>query len=319
MPKLIVVAGASGAGKTFMLSQLSGYRNDIVPIKKYTTRRPRKMESSDETIDLHLSCDDLCVRNCDYTYHYCGNNYGVKKGDIDRVLRNGKYPMVIIANCNTITKIKKDYPTALVLYVQSGLSGDDLKSKLLQYRDPVDVAERMKRQKTGFIDYVQHMNKKLFDFTLTNYYDDTFMQQIELILEDELISDSNTDYIFVIMSFDPKYDEIYAAIKSGGRRIFDRNLMIERVSEHNGDFIITDRIESSIEKAEIIICDVSERNLNVYYELGYARALKKHIIMTASKGTELPFDVRQHKTNFYDSSFQLQNLIEKELMYYYNS
>ncbi len=33
MSRLIIVAGASGAGKTFMLSELSKYRNDIVPIK----------------------------------------------------------------------------------------------------------------------------------------------------------------------------------------------------------------------------------------------------------------------------------------------
>lgn len=41
MARLIVVAGASGAGKTFMLSQLTEYRDDIIPIKKLTTRTHR--------------------------------------------------------------------------------------------------------------------------------------------------------------------------------------------------------------------------------------------------------------------------------------
>lgn len=318
MSKLIIVAGASGAGKTFMLYQLSRYRNDIIPIKKYTTRGPRKNELSDETLDLHLNCDDRDIRRCNYTYQYCNHSYGIIKSDIDKVLKLGKNPMVIVANCNAISKIKKDYPSALVFYIQSGLSGSDLQSKLLQYRDPIDVEERMKRQKSGFNDYVQHMNKKLFDYILINYYDDTFMQQIEYILEDELISTVDANYIFVIMSFDPKYDEVYEAIKAGGERVHNKNLKVQRVSEHKGDYIITDRIEASIEKAEIIICDVSETSPNVYYELGYARAKKKHIILTAAQGTELPFDVRQYKTNFYDTAFQLQKLIEKELQYYYN-
>ncbi len=318
MPRLIIVAGASGAGKTFMLFQLSKYRNDIISIRKYTTRGPRKNESSDETLDLHLNCDDRDIRKCDYTYQYCNNSYGIKKSDIEKVLKLGKNPMVIVANCNAISKIKIDYPTALVLYVQSALSGNDLQSKLLQYRDHIDVEERMKRQKSGFNDYVQHMNKNLFDYILINYYDDTFMQQVEYILEDELTPTVDANYIFVIMSFDPRYDEVYEAIKSGGEKVRGKNLIVQRVSEHRGDYIITDRIESSIEKAGAIICDVSEKSPNVYYELGYARAKRKHIILTAIQGTELPFDVRQYRTNFYKSAFQLQEFIEKELAYYYS-
>ncbi len=62
-----------------------------------------------------------------------------------------KNPIVIIANCNTIDKIKQDYHDTLILYVISGLSGEDLKVQLLKYRDPVDVEERMKRQKMDLL------------------------------------------------------------------------------------------------------------------------------------------------------------------------
>lgn len=83
MSRLIIVAGASGAGKTFMLSELSKYRNDIVPIKKYTTRGPRKNETEDETIDLHLSCSSSMMKECDYPYNYNGHKYGIKKNEIN--------------------------------------------------------------------------------------------------------------------------------------------------------------------------------------------------------------------------------------------
>lgn len=318
MPRLIIVAGASGAGKTFMLSQLSKYRNDIIAIKKFTTRGPRKGEPTIETIDLHLCRTYDEVKECEYTYPYNGNFYGIKKCNINKVLMENKNPIVVVANCNTISKIKKDFPSALVFYVNSGLSGNDLKEQLLKYRDPVDVDERMKRQKAGFNDYVRHLNKKLFDYVLINYFDETFIEQIECILEDEFAVPNDINHIFVIMSFDSKYNEIYEAIKLGGKLLPMSNLRIQRVSEQKGDYVITDTIERSIITAELIICDVSEKSLNVYYELGYARAQNKYIILTAMEGTVLPFDVQQYKVNFYKNEIELQKIIEKELLHYYN-
>lgn len=317
MARLIIVAGASGAGKTFMLLQLSGYRDDIIAIKKYTTRSARKGEPKEESIDLKFNCKPNDIKKCEYTYSYCGNNYGIKKSEIDTILKKDKNPVIIVANCNTIAKIKRDYHDALVLYINSGLSGEDLKAQLLKYRDPVDVEERMRRQKNGFNDYIQHMNKKLFDYFLVNYFDDTFIQQIEFILEEELNSYSNSNYIFVIMSFDEKYDDVYEALKIAGKLVDGRELIVERVSEPFGDYIITERIEQSIKRAELIICDVSEKSPNVYYELGFARARNKTIIMTAKEGTELPFDVRQYKTNFYRNTINLQKIISEELNAYY--
>lgn len=317
MARLIVVAGASGAGKTFMLTQLANYRDDIIPIKKYTTRSARICEPEEETIDLRLKQETKEVKKCKYTYHYCGKFYGIKKEDIDIVLKKNRNPIVIVANCNTIDKIKRDYSDALFFYVHSALSGEDLKEQLLKYGDPVEVEERMRRQKNGFIDYIQHMNKHLFDNFLVNYYDETFLQQIEFVLEEELNSSSDANYIFVIMSFDKKYDEIYEALKIAGKLVENRKLVIERVSEPLGDYIITERIEQSIKRAELVICDVSEKSLNVYYELGYARAMNKRIIVTAMKGTKLPFDVGHYKTNFYTNTIDLQRIVYDELSFYY--
>lgn len=317
MARLIVVAGASGAGKTFMLSQLCEYRDDIIPIQKLTTRTHRMDEPKEESIDLIFDCSTSDVKKCDYTYQYCGKQYGFQRQKINAVLRKNKNPIVIIAKCDTIAKIKRDYQNALVLYVNSGLSGNDLKKQLIKYRDPIDVEERMKRQKNGFIDYIHHMNKGFFDYFLVNYFDDTFLQQMEYILEEELSDLNDANYIFVIMSFDKKYDEIYEALKMAGKMVDGRTLEIERVSEPYGDYIITKRIEESIKKAELIICDLSEKSLNVFYELGYARSKNKTIIMTAKEGTELPFDVMQYKTKFYKDPFYLQKIVAEELNSYY--
>lgn len=318
MSRLIIVAGASGAGKTFMLSELSRYRNDIVPIKKYTTRGPRKNEPKDETIDLHLSCSYSIIKECDYPYHFNGHTYGIKKNEIDYQLHKNKNPLVIVANCNTISKMKKDYPNAIILFVHSGLSGEDLKKQLIKYNDPLDVTERMKRHQNSYNEYLRHISENLFDYVLVNFFDETFIEQVDYIINKELELPTDVNYIFVIMSFDPKYDDTYEAIKMGGKLFKKYDLEIQRVSEHKGDYIITERIERSINRAEIIICDVTEKSPNVYYELGYARAKNKRIILTAKEGTELPFDVRQYSTKFYKTDIHLQKIITDELEHYFS-
>jgi guanylate kinase len=160
MARLIIVSGASGAGKTFLLDKLHSLNEKIRILKKLTTRPLRKNEVSNETKDLLLNRSIEEVRSLDYTYHYCGHFYGFNKSDIDNAILQGFSPIVIVASCSTIHKIKKDYKNALVLYVQNILSGADLKEQLVKERDPIEVDERMARQERSFRDYINHIDKK---------------------------------------------------------------------------------------------------------------------------------------------------------------
>lgn len=62
----------------------------------------------------------------------------------------------------------------------------------------------------------------------------------------------------------------------------------------------TDKIDSTIinylENADLVIADISERNVNVYYEAGYRTAIGKPLIYIAVSGTEFPFDTRNLRT-----------------------
>ncbi len=263
-----------------------------------------------------MSCSSSMMKECDYPYNYNGHKYGIKKNEINSVLHSNKNPIVIVANCNAISRMKKDYPNSIILFVHSGLSGEDLKKQLEKYNDPLDVTERMKRHQDSYNEYLRHISQNLFDYILVNFFDNTFIEQIDYILNMELELPTDVNYVFVIMSFDPKYDDTYEAIKMGGKLVKEYDLEIQRVSEHKGDYIITERIERSINRAEVIICDVSEKSPNVYYELGYARAKNKKIILTAKTGTELPFDVRQYSTKFYNSDIHLQKIIKDELEHF---
>jgi len=105
-----------------------------------------------------LNCGQNEISRCDYIYPYGGNKYGIKKHEINNILHSNKNPIVIVANCNTISRIKKDYPTAIIIFVHSGLSGYDLKEQLLKYDDPLDVRVRMERHKDSYADYVNHIH-----------------------------------------------------------------------------------------------------------------------------------------------------------------
>ena len=55
-----------------------------------------------------------------------------------------------------------------------------------------------------------------------------------------------------------------------------------------------------------MIAEISGARPNVFYELGYARALGKAVIQTAYEGTTLPFDVFDVPTHFWNSQDELE-------------
>lgn len=323
MARLIIVSGASGAGKSFLLEQISVTASSKVkPLKKYTTRTHRHTENPKESNDLIFDCSEDALESCDYGYRYCSHDYGFNKVDIDNLLSKGVSPIVIVAKCHTINEIKSDYPSALVLYVQNVLSGNDLKVELERQRDPIEIEERMRRQQDSFFDYIKNIDKKIFDYVLINNFSEQFKSQIDYILHQEL-KVNDFGYIFVIMSFDKSLDNEYSAIKACGD--FFRK-KIERVSDvKGGAYKITNKIEECIEKAGLIICDISIPSTNVYYEFGYARAKNKQIILTKkvedlSQGiTNLPFDIQDCNVIPYDSPTELQRQIKLKLKEYFES
>jgi hypothetical protein len=66
--------------------------------------------------------------------------------------------------------------------------------------------------------------------------------------------------------------------------------------------------------------DPMETNPNVYYEVGYADALNKPLILIADRKEGLkPFDVRAYRTIFYENSIGGKNAVEKDLRAYLKS
>jgi len=321
MNKLIILAGASGAGKSFLLEQMKNVNPNIIPIKKLSTRKPRSYEKEGTEVDLYFNCDvDKIQRQCKYVYPYGKETYGIIKEDIDCALRQGKIPAVIVRDCKEIIDIKKDYKGKTVtLYMQSGYSGTDLEKILIeQGREDIDITERDKRTKRDYEQYRKYFRE--FNGVLINYYEpDPLIEHFRDILDNENIKDPTKHKdIFVIMSFDAEMNNIYTEIKIAGKLI-DEQINIHRVDEQGGaTYAISNAILNKINEAELIICDLTKNKQNVYFELGYAMAKNKPIIIVAEKGTDIKFDVAGYKILFYKDVTDLKEKLQSNLKSFYS-
>lgn len=61
-------------------------------------------------------------------------------------------------------------------------------------------------------------------------------------------------------------------------------------------------ITDAIQKADLVVADVSDRNPNVMYELGYAHALRKPtlLLLSTESAGELPVDLAGYQMLTYD-------------------
>lgn len=104
---------------------------------------------------------------------------------------------------------------------------------------------------------------------------------------------------FVLMPFDPKFSSIYETIRNALQSP-ELNFVCQRADDIREPHII-ETILKSIWRAEFIIADLTERNPNVFYELGIAHCTKdidKVVILTQNMDY-VPFDLRQFRCIVY--------------------
>ena len=102
--------------------------------------------------------------------------------------------------------------------------------------------------------------------------------------------ESDPKFVFLLMPFSEKWsDDVQLLIKTVGEK---HKLNVIRADDIFGPRQIINDIWQSINKAGIIIADISVHNANVFYELGIAHTLGKEVILTRKKdGERSPFDI----------------------------
>lgn len=106
------------------------------------------------------------------------------------------------------------------------------------------------------------------------------------------------DTCFVMMPFgewfDRYYDEIYSsAVKEAG-------LEPVRADELFTTGTVVEQIWEQIRKSTVLLADLSDKNANVFYELGLAHAARKPVVFVSGKIDDVPFDLRHLRVITYD-------------------
>ena len=100
------------------------------------------------------------------------------------------------------------------------------------------------------------------------------------------------------MPFATEFNEVFEVIK---QTVKDHQYECIRADERYLVGPIMDDVNDQIENADLIVADLTGRNPNVYYEVGYAAALRKSVIQIAQSASDLPFDVRHLRTFSYST------------------
>jgi len=107
-----------------------------------------------------------------------------------------------------------------------------------------------------------------------------------------------SDTCFVISPFGAPFDEYY-------EKVFKPAIARADLEPIRGDEVynagaIIDDIFAAIVSARVILCDVTNKNPNVNYELGVAHALRKPTIIVTQSIVDVPFDYRHLRVIVYD-------------------
>jgi len=123
---------------------------------------------------------------------------------------------------------------------------------------------------------------------------------------------------FIMMWMDPQHPELID-VADAVRSVF-RSFGIKAVRaddiEHEG--LITERVLNEIRLSEFLFGDLTGMRPNVYYEVGFAHALGKRVILFRRSGTGLHFDLAGYNCPEHENLKDLREKLTKRLVHVTN-
>lgn len=95
--------------------------------------------------------------------------------------------------------------------------------------------------------------------------------------------------VSAMMPFHPSFDGVYAELKALCESI---GLHCRRADDIWENPAVIQDVVSLIDKSNVVICDCSTRNPNVFYEAGIAHTLGRETILITQNENDIPFDLR---------------------------
>lgn len=101
-------------------------------------------------------------------------------------------------------------------------------------------------------------------------------------------------------------DHVASVIRKAGLRC-------ERADEIHGTSLITHDIWEYVNRARFLVAELTDRNPNVFYELGLAHAISKDVILLTQSMDSVPFDLKALRCICYDFTPRGVETLEKAL------
>ena len=119
--------------------------------------------------------------------------------------------------------------------------------------------------------------------------------------------------VFVVMPFSREFDDVYVTIREAVDTVQDVPTPdIVRLDDIVSPGQITEDLIRELNESQICIADLTGRNPNVMWEVGYAMATQKPVITITQDLNSLPFDLVVKRTIEYDRR-SLHETLKKKL------
>lgn len=115
--------------------------------------------------------------------------------------------------------------------------------------------------------------------------------------------------ISVMMPFSAEFDNVYSAIS---KACINSGMKSERADDIWLNDAIIEDVVHLIATSRVVIADLTNKNPNVFYEVGVAHTLGKEVILLAQNQDDVPFDLRHLRfVKYLNNSEGREKLIEK--------
>jgi hypothetical protein len=119
-------------------------------------------------------------------------------------------------------------------------------------------------------------------------------------------------FAFILMPFKEDLTKIYYNIIKPV--VESQNYYCKRADDFFTTNKIMDDIEKAIRSSAFIIADLTDKNPNVFYEVGMSHILEKKVILLTQSLEDVPFDLRHWRHIRYDPSERGQKKLAKKLV-----